>query len=363
MTEEVLPAYGCSAAAFAIPFGNGLINDTWKVENENKTYILQKINTAIFKHPEYISENIQSLANYLSVHHPEYFFLTPVRTLAKKDLVFIEGDGYYRMYPFVKNSHTIDVAENAHQTFEAAKKFGELTKLLANFPAQELKITLPDFHNLSLRYKDFLQAKQSGIKARIKKSGELIQFLESRKNIVDEFEKIKSSKDFKLRVTHHDTKINNVLFNNEEKGICVIDLDTLMPGYFISDVGDMIRTCVPCVNEEEKDISKIQIREEIFIALAEGYLSEMYNELSKAELSHFVYAGKFMIYMQALRFLTDYLNNDVYYGSAYNGQNFYRAANQTQLLKLLTDSEKKFSDIVSNIVQKKSHVVKPSYND
>ena len=264
MIKKILPTFGCSPNSIVIPFGNGLINDTWKVDDGNKNYILQKINTAIFRHPEYISENIHAIANYLSVHYPHYFFLTPIKTLAGEDIVFIEGDGYYRMFPFVKNSHTIDVAENANQTFEAAKKFGELTKLLANFPAQQLKITLPDFHNLSLRYKDFVQAKESGIKKRIDKSRELIEFLENQKNIVEEFEKIKSSKNFKLRVTHHDTKINNVLFNNEEKGVCVIDLDTLMPGYFISDVGDMIRTCVPCVNEEEKDISKIQIREEIF---------------------------------------------------------------------------------------------------
>ena len=356
MIEEVLPAYGCSPNSIVIAFGNGLINDTWKVEDGSKNYILQKINTDIFKHPEFISENVHSIANYLSVHHQDYFFLTPVKTVTGEDLVFIKNDGWYRMYPFIKNSHTIDVAENANQTYEAAKKFGELTKLLADFPAQQLKITLPDFHNLSLRYKDFTNAKQFGIKERIEKSHELIEFLESQKNIVEEFEKIKSSKNFKLRVTHHDTKINNVLFNDEEKGICVIDLDTLMPGYFISDVGDMIRTCVPCVNEEEKNISKIQIREEIFIALAEGYLSEMYNELSEEELNKFVYAGKFMIYMQALRFLSDYLNNDVYYGSSYEGQNFYRTANQVQLLKLLIQKEKKFSNIVANIVHKKSLV-------
>jgi len=358
MIKEVLSTYGCSLNSIVIPFGNGLINDTWKVEDENSNYILQKINIGIFKHPEYISENVHSIASYLLVHYPDYYFLTPVKTLDGKDLVFIKNDGYYRMFPFIKNSHTIDVAESAHQTFEAAKKFGELTKLLANFPAENLKITLADFHNLSLRYKDFVQAKEFGIKERIEKSNELIKFLESQKDVVEEFEKIKSSKNFKLRVTHHDTKINNVLFNDEEKGICVIDLDTLMPGYFISDVGDMIRTCVPCVNEEEKNISKIQIREEIFVALAEGYLSEMYNELTEEELNHFVYAGKFMIYMQALRFLSDYLNNDVYYGSAYEGQNFFRTANQTQLLKLLIENEKKFSGIVSAIVQKKSHSLK-----
>ncbi len=356
MIKEVLLAYGCSAETIAVPFGNGLINDTFKINDGDISYILQKVNTKIFKHPEYISENNHLISGYLSLHHSGYFFLTPRKTLTGEDLIFMQDEGCYRMYPFIKNSHTIDVAENADQTYEAAKKFGELTKLLNKFSVNNLKITLPDFHNISLRYKDFLHAKEFGIKERITKAQVLIEYLESEKNIVDAFEKIKSSPAFKCRVTHHDTKISNVLFNNDEKGICVIDLDTLMPGYFISDVGDMIRTCTPCVNEDEKNISKIHIREEFFVALAEGYLSEMCDELTEVELNSFVYAGKFMIYMQALRFLSDYLNNDVYYGSAYEGHNFYRAANQIQLLKLLIKNDEKFSAVVLDIVEKNQAV-------
>ena len=353
MVEQVLHAYGISGNISIVPFGNGLINRTWKIEDGENNFILQKINTQVFKHPEFISENIHAIADFLQHYYPKYFFLTPCKTISGKDLIVIKNEGYYRMFPFIKNSHTIDEAENASQTYEAAKKFGELTRLLSSYPVNELKITLPDFHNISLRYKDFLHAKQSGIKERIVKANDLIQFLESQKNIVAEFEKIKLSKAFKLRVTHHDTKINNVLFNDEEKGICVIDLDTLMPGYFISDVGDMIRTCLPSVSEEEKDITKICIREEIFVAAAEGYLTEMHNELSEEELNSFVYAGKFMIYMQALRFLSDYLNNDIYYGSAYEGHNFYRASNQVHLLKLLIQKEKEFSAIVLDVAKKR----------
>lgn len=351
MIEEILIAYGIDVHASVIPFGHGLINRTWKIEDGKNSFILQKINTQVFRHPEFISENIHAIAAFLAQNYSGYFFVTPCKTISGKDLVFLENEGYYRMFPFIKNSHTIDVAENASQTYEAAKKFGELTRLLSAFPVDTLKITLPDFHNLTLRYKDFLYAIQSGNKERTAKANELIQFLESQKEIVDAFEKMRSSKAFKLRVAHHDTKINNVLFDERERGICVIDLDTLMPGYFISDVGDMIRTCVPSVSEEEKDIDKIHIREEIFVALAQGYLSKMHNELSSEELNNFVYAGKFMIYMQALRFLSDYLNNDVYYGSAYEKHNFYRALNQAQLLKLLIENEKKFSAIVSDIVK------------
>jgi len=127
----------------------------------------------------------------------------------------------------------------------------------------------------------------------------------------------------------------------------VVDLDTVMPGYFISDFGDMMRTYLPPVSEEEKDISKIKIREEYFKAIAEGYLSEMGKELTIIEKKYLVYAGKFMVYMQALRFLTDYLNNDIYYGSKYEGQNFIRASNQVSLLKKIIEKEKVLQEMVN----------------
>lgn len=353
MIEKVLSAYDLSENASIIPFGDGLINDTWKIVDGDKSFILQKINTEVFKRPEFISENIHNVAAFLTVHHPEYFFINLCETIDGKDLVYVEGEGYFRMFPFVENSHTVNVAENAERAFEASRKFGEFTKLLAAFPAQNLKITLPDFHNLSLRYNQFLQAKSNGNKERIAQAKDLIEYLETQKDIVEEYERIKVSPHFKIRVTHHDTKINNVLFDADKKGICVIDLDTLMPGYFISDVGDMIRTYISPANEEEKDFSKIKIREDYFAAIANGYLSEMKDELTAEELQRFVFAGKFMVYMQALRFLTDYLNNDVYYGSAYEEHNLVRAGNQAQLLKLLIQDERELASIVSDIAIKK----------
>ena len=138
-----------------------------------------------------------------------------------------------------------------------------------------------------------------------------------------------------------------MLFDDNNKGLCVVDLDTVMPGYFISDFGDMMRTYLSPVSEEEKDISKIEIREEYFKAIAEGYLSEMEKELTAVEKNCLVYAGKFMVYMQALRFLTDYLNNDIYYGSKYEDQNFIRANNQVSLLKKIIEKEKTLQKMVN----------------
>src|SRR4030095_7819983 len=229
--------------------------------------------------------------------------------------------------------HTIDVVNSPSQAYEAAKQFGRFTNLLSAFPVEDLRITLPDFHNLPLRYSQFETAINEGNKERIQEASTLIDFLKNQYEIVTTSEQISSDPDFKKRVTHHDSKISNVLFDDNDHGLCVIDLDTVMPGYFISDFGDMMRTYLSPVSEEEKDLSKIEIREDYFKAIARGYLDEMANELTPVEKKYLVYAGKFMIYMQALRFLTDFLNNDTYYGAKYKGHNFIRANNQVCLLK------------------------------
>lgn len=187
---------------------------------------------------------------------------------------------------------------------------------------------------------------ENGNKNRIEQSKELIRFIKENKNIADTYESILINPAFRLRVTHHDTKISNVLFDEDDKGLCVIDLDTVMPGYFISDIGDMIRTYLSPVSEEEKDFSKIEIREDYFISIFKGYMSEMNTELTEEEKKHFIYAGKFMIYMQAIRFLTDHFNNDVYYGAKYENHNFVRAGNQGILLQRLMEKEEKLTGLI-----------------
>ncbi len=340
LNDEILSAYNLRMNDLYIePIQNGLINATWRINNSHNSYILQKVNHQIFKTPESISSNVRMVADYLFKHEPTYFFVSPVQTKNGEEMVHIPGGGYFRMIPFVKDSRTINTVEMPQQAFEAAKKFGEFTRLLSEFPVEKLKITLPDFHNLTLRYQQFSEALENGNKTRLQQSKEYIQFIKGHKNIVDIYESILENPSFKLRVTHHDTKISNVLFNSENRGWCVIDLDTLMPGYFISDVGDMMRTYLSPVNEEEKDFSKIEIREEYFKSIWDGYISEMGNELNAEERHHFIYAGKFMIYMQAIRFLTDHLNNDTYYGAKYDGQNFVRAGNQITLLQKLIEKE------------------------
>lgn len=341
MLNSILSAYNFEPNQCIIEtFGTGLINHTWVLKYADKEYILQKINHHVFKNPYYISDNIRAVGNYLRENFPDYLFVTPKLSTQNKDVVF-DGEGYYRLFPFVKNSITFTTLESPHLAYEAARHFGKFTHLLSGFDTTVLKETIPNFHNLTLRYNQFEKALLHGNKERLSEARESIKQIQKYKYIVDEFEQIKRSRHFKKRVLHHDTKISNVLFDKNNKGLCLIDLDTVMPGYFISDIGDMMRTYLSPASEEEKDFTKIVVREDFFDAIVEGYLSEMKADLTEEEQKSFVYAGKFMIYMQAVRFLADYLCDDVYYGSKYEGHNFIRAKNQLYLLDKLQEKEDK----------------------
>ena len=166
------------------------------------------------------------------------------------------------------------------------------------------------------------------------------------------FQSLQTNPSVRKRVTHHDTKISNVLFDRKGNGICIIDLDTVMAGLFISDVGDMMRTYLSPANEEVKDFNRIEVREDYFKAIVQGYLSAMHDELTADERQLFYYAGTFLVYMQAIRFLADYCNDDVYYGSRYEGQNFVRAMNQLTLLQRLEEKKPVLEQIVAEEVKK-----------
>jgi thiamine kinase-like enzyme len=337
MLTDILKLYGITNATQTI-FGNGLINSTWKIIDGENEYILQKLNSSIFTNPNKIDENINAIGNYLTLHYPQYNFVQPIKASNGNTIVCLQNE-YYRLFPFVKNAVTKNVLQTAKQAYEAAKQFGKFTKLLSGFNAAKLNITLPNFHNLTIRYQQFLLALQTGNKERIAEATVAIKFINEQINIVNEYEQIKTNTNFIQRVTHHDTKISNVIFNEKNEGLCVIDYDTIMPGYFISDVGDMMRTYLSPVDEEESDFTKIEIRVDIYKAIEQGYLSEMHDELTVTEKKYFFFAGTYMIYMQAMRFLTDYLNNDIYYGAKYEKQNFVRAQNQIVLLEKLLEKK------------------------
>ena len=351
MLNSILKQYNLNESVEVFILKGGLINSTWKLIDHDKQYILQKVNSDIFSSPTDIAINIKAIGDFLHINYPDYFFVGLLPTITGEAVCNMNDNSSYRLFPFVKDSVTYNALNNPMLAYEAAVQFGRFASCLSHFPVNNLHIPLPDFHNIGLRYTQFESALKNGDSDRISEADESIGFLKGNYDIVADFEKIKQNPNFKIRVMHHDTKVNNVLFDKGNKGLCVIDLDTVMPGYFMSDVGDMMRTYLSPVSEEEKDFSLIEIREDYFKAILDGYMTEMKNVLSNDELKHFVYAGKFLIYMQALRFLTDYLQKDIYYGSQYPGHNFIRAKNQIVLLKRLIEKEEVLQEMVENYLQ------------
>ena len=337
---DILSLFGLKDGQLHIEtISNGLINGTWKVKAEKGNYVLQQINTSIFTKPELIDDNLIKINKHLSHFHPDYLFVAPLPAINGKTLIKDKQNSYFRLFPFIPNSHSINVAGSPQQAFEAAKQFGKFTRALSGFDASALNITLPDFHNVSLRFFRFTEAVQKASATLFTKAEPLIEEIFSQQAIVTKYQEIVSHKLLPLRVCHHDTKISNVLFDDNNKGLCVIDLDTVMPGYIISDVGDMLRTYLSPCNEEETDMNKIAIRIDYFSAIIKGYQSEMNLILTKEEKELLVYSGKMMMYMQAMRFLADFLHDDIYYQITYPLQNLNRAKNQLTLLKRFTEAE------------------------
>ncbi|MVN20496.1 phosphotransferase enzyme family protein [Mucilaginibacter arboris] len=327
-------------------FGSGLINYTWKLTGSKGSYILQQINDTIFKRPEDIADNIRKLQIFLQQTVPEYLFVAPVPSLSNKYLIQSEDGSFYRLLPFIQGSHTVDYLQHQEQAYEAAVQFGKFTRLLKDFDLKQLKYTLQDFHNLSLRFEEFKTSCAQAGHSRLERAKKAVEEVFLNMDIARIYGGLISNGEIPLRVVHHDTKINNVLFDGQGKGLCVIDLDTVMPGFYLSDAGDMLRTCLSPANEEESDLAKIHIREDFFMAIYNGYMKEMGEVLTPKEKGLFIYSGKMMIYLQALRFLTDFLNGDKYYHITYPEQNLIRASNQFELLRQYNQQEDRFLQLI-----------------
>ena len=349
MLEQILNAYNLNSSEYEVAgHGAGLINHTYTVTGKDKTYILQQINVNVFKTPEDIAGNLSLIAQYLKETQPDYLFVVPIPATDGRLLVKSETGELYRLFPFVTGSKTITTITDIKAAYEAAKQFGLLTRLLKDFDPAPLKYPLPDFHNLRLRYEQFEQAETGASEQRKEAAATEIAEIYAHKDILTTYLQLIENKTLSLRVIHHDTKISNVLFDNDNNGICAIDLDTLMPGYFISDTGDMLRTYLSPAGEETADLSEVYIREDFFEAIYSGYMSEMNNVLSPAEKDYFLFSGEMMMYMQAIRFLADFLNNDVYYGTSYPGQNLVRAKNQIHLLKEYIAAAPRLKEMMNN---------------
>ncbi len=347
--ESILEAYGFTRENIKIQqIGSGLINGTYLLSNlsNGEKFVLQQINTKVFTDPLVIANNIQSVAHFLKTNFPYYLFPAPLATVSGEEML-IHHTEHWRLSPFVAGTVALDTLSSPKQAYEAAKQFGKLSRLLNHFDSSKLKPTIVGFHDLELRFKQFKTALNQASKANQLKAAQEIERALAFEYLLSQYLRFSSKADFPNRVMHHDTKISNALLDKDTfEGICVIDLDTLMPGKFISDLGDMMRTYLCEFSENEKDLTKITIRIDYFAATVEGYLSEMGDILTATEKELILFSGKYMIYMQALRFLTDFLNENIYYPTTYTEQNLDRAKNQFKLLEELIKNEDQLSQFV-----------------
>lgn len=318
-----------------IPIEIGHINQTYKISTINglkrEAFILQRINTQIFKQPAEVMENITNVANFLLHKRYPKTVLVPVQSANRQFFVYVDGN-YWRLYPFIENTYTFNEVSNASQAYAAAFAFGEYANYLSDFDATTLNVTIPNFHNTNLRYQQFLEAIKEGKSDRKKRAKQSIEKLKQYQYLLTSIREVK----LPLRVTHNDTKINNILFDKTNgEAVCVIDLDTLMPDTLLYDYGDMVRTFTPPLDENSADFEQIYVRKEILHALTEGYKDGLKGKMTDLEEKLLLYGGKLTIFEQALRFLTDYLLGDVYYKVANKELNLIRTKNQLCLLESL----------------------------
>jgi Ser/Thr protein kinase RdoA (MazF antagonist) len=350
MFDDILINFGLNVSEYTIrAFGSGLINHTYKVSGANNSYILQQINVAVFKQPDYIDGNLALIKEYLDKNSPGYLFVAPLKGKTGKSIIQSTDGSFYRIFPFIEGSHTVNFLQDTREAYSAAVQFGRFTRLLNHFDISKLEYTLPDFHNLKLRFTQFEKALNNAEAQKLEQAAQEVKAAHDHVGILHTYNQFTTNSEIPLRVIHHDTKINNVLFDDAQNALCLVDMDTVMPGYYLSDVGDMMRTYLSPANEEEKDLDKILIRTDFFGAIYKGYMSEMGGILTEPEKQCFIFSGKMMIYMQGLRFLTDFLNNDVYYGAQYEGHNLIRAKNQFNLLEGYINAEPVFKEIIAGV--------------
>lgn len=341
----------------AEPYGSGHINDTYSVSvsqaGKPVRYIFQRINDQIFKDVPGLMENIARVTEHtlkkLHESGEEDFSRKTLQLVkTKKGENFLHDQGlYWRAYLFIENAQTYDLIDDPIKAYEAAKSFGKFLKLLADIPGDPLNETIKDFHNSRSRYNNLQTSIQKNTASRASNVQKEIEFFQSREKYVDVVINQLASGELPLRVTHNDTKLNNVMLDNESMtGICVIDLDTLMPGSCLYDFGDMVRTATNAGLEDDKDLSKVFVQLPIFEALVKGYLEVNGKALTQNEIKQLVFAGKIITMNVGMRFLTDYLDGDQYFKTKYEDHNLVRCRTQMALIRSIEGHESEMDEIV-----------------
>ncbi len=316
-----------------LPFGGGHINDTYRLVNPHGTdYLLQRINHRVFPDVEGLMRNITLVTDHLRTRLTDGQTTPTVIPSTDGQSFYRAPDGnYWRVFEFLGGLHSYEVVGTPAQAYEGAKSYGYFLRSLEDLPADRLTAVIPGFHDLPLRLRQFASALASPAGNR---AGECRADIARVHALADDLlviDRLHKDGSIPRRVTHNDTKFNNVLLTPDDRGRCVVDLDTVMPGIVHFDFGDGVRSGVSPVGEDEADLSRVTVDVEKFRGFAAGYLEVTRDVLSETEIAHLARSGAYMAYIMGVRFLTDYLAGDVYYKISHPGHNLLRARNQLRL--------------------------------
>lgn len=362
--EDAVYAFGFGLnCSYVKPFGEGHINETYAVymPDENgqdvPLYVLQRININVFKNPDQVMENIFGVTEYL-----RNIIRQDGGDLDRETLSYIktkEGDSYFedecgqpwRCLHYVPNSVCYQQVERPEQFYQSAISFGHFLKQLGTYPAESLYETIPKFHDTGKRFRDFVDAQRKDVKNRAHTCRQEIAFVLSRKQDCDMLMKQLEEGWLPLRVTHNDTKLNNILFDKDtDKGLCIIDLDTIMPGLAANDFGDSIRFGASTAEEDEKDLDKVHFDINLYDIYAKGYLEMAKDVLTPAEIESLPWGARLMTLECGMRFLTDYLQGDVYFKTAYPEHNLVRARTQFKLVAEMEEQFEQMNEILKKYI-------------
>jgi Ser/Thr protein kinase RdoA (MazF antagonist) len=359
------PGQGMAAAALHFqfqgdvtaiaPHGNGHINDTWRVTCHAATgparYILQRINRSVFRDPVAVMQNIERVTAHIAAQvagEPDSARRALTLIPAKGGRSWhIDADGdTWRAYRFIENAHTAEAATSPGRAFQAARAFGQFQQRLAGLPLPRLNETIPDFHHTPKRFAALERTIAADVCNRAALARPEIDFALARQPVAD----MLLNAGLPERIAHNDTKLNNVLFDDATgEAVCVIDLDTVMPGLALCDFGDMVRTTTNSAEEDEQDLSKVTMRISFFEALLRGYHQAGGSSLASAEKRHLAVAGKLLTFEQGIRFLADYLAGDAYYKVHREGHNLHRCQTQFKLVESMEQQEETMNRLVESI--------------
>ena len=352
--EVILNFFGHEPESIVL-FGNGHINTTFLVTDNNNQYILQRVNTTVFPRPNEVMANIKGVTNHIRKKAAEQGIDPTRATLDFQD--FSTGDNYFydsdkncwRIYKFIDRAIAFDKVESALDFYNCAYAFGIFQQQLADYPADTLYETIINFHNTPVRYDNLMKAIEKNASGRAADVAEEIEFAKKHEEFCKILENARAKGDLPLRVTHNDTKLNNILFDDTtKKPVCVIDLDTVMPGYSVNDFGDSIRFGANTAVEDETDLSKVSLDIELFRTYAEGFLKGCNGSLTKTELELLPIGAIMMTLECGMRFLTDHIDGDVYFRIHRENHNLDRCRCQ---FALVADMERKLPEMNAIIAE------------